>query len=62
MYAPHLAVNVPGGLSIGASELIRPETGTMLMFPAWLSHCVRPYKGTGQRISVAFNFSLAGGT
>jgi len=61
MYAPQLAVNVPGGLSIGASELIRPEAGTMLMFPAWLSHCVRPYRGSGERISIAFNFSLAQG-
>lgn len=61
MYAPQLAINVPGGLSVGASELIRPRAGTMLMFPAWLSHSVRPYRGEAIRISVAFNFSLPQG-
>jgi len=60
MYAPSLAINTPGGLSVGASELIRPKAGNMLMFPAWLSHCVRPYEGNAQRISIAFNFSLPG--
>lgn len=58
MYAPMLAPKVPGGLSTGASELIRPEAGTMIVFPAWLSHSVRPYRGDGVRISVAFNLSL----
>ncbi len=58
MYAPTLAPKVQGGLSTGASELIRPETGSMLLFPAWLSHSVRPYKGDGVRISIAFNLSL----
>jgi len=28
------------------------------MFPAWLLHQVRPYRGTAARISVAFNLSL----
>ena len=58
MYAPSLAPKVPGGLSTGASEMIRPEAGMMVLFPAWLSHSVRPYKGDGVRISVAFNLSL----
>jgi len=58
MYAPHLAMNLPGGLSVGASELLSPRAGLMVMFPAWLSHCVRPYRGKSQRISIAFNFSL----
>ena len=58
MYAPMLAFALPGGLSAGASELIRPRAGLMILFPAWLSHAVRPYKGTRARISVAFNLSL----
>jgi hypothetical protein len=58
MYAPLLAFALPGGLSAGASELIRPRAGLMILFPAWLSHAVRPYKGTRARISVAFNLSL----
>lgn len=58
MYAPHLAFALPGALSVGASELVRPESGMMLLFPSWLSHAVRPYLGDRLRISIAFNFSL----
>lgn len=58
MYAPLLCFATPGGRSVGASELIRPRAGNMLLFPAWLSHGVRPYGGTRVRISVAFNLSL----
>lgn len=58
MYAPHLAFNLPGGLAAGASETISPRAGLMLLFPAWLSHAVRPYRGAAQRVSIAFNFSL----
>ncbi len=58
MYAPLLAFNVPGGHSAGASELISPRSGQMVLFPSWLLHAVRPYLGDRQRISIAFNFSL----
>lgn len=58
MYAPQLAFNVPGGLSVGANEVVRPKAGLMVMFPAWLLHQVRPYKGNAERISIAFNLSL----
>lgn len=57
MLAPLLTIAVPGGESMGASELIRPRTGMMLMFPSWLSHGVRPYRGDGVRISVALNLT-----
>jgi uncharacterized protein (TIGR02466 family) len=58
MYAPLLAFAVPGGQSAGASELIYPKAGQMVLFPSWLAHAVRPYGGEQERISVAFNFSL----
>ena len=57
MYAPHLAFG-SAGLSVGANETIRPRTGRMVMFPAWVLHQVRPYRGTAQRVSVAFNLGL----
>lgn len=57
MYRPDLVPNVPGGPSFGASEMISPAAGNMLMFPSWLSHAVRPYTGDGVRISVAINLS-----
>jgi uncharacterized protein (TIGR02466 family) len=58
MYAPLLAFAVPGGQSAGAAELIRPKAGMLVVFPAWLSHGVRPYRGTAVRISIALNLSL----
>ena len=58
MYAPLLGFAVPGGQSAGASELIRPKSGQMVLFPFWLLHAVRPYRGERERISVAFNLSL----
>jgi uncharacterized protein (TIGR02466 family) len=57
MYRPDLAPAAPGCLSIGASEVISPAAGNMIMFPSWLSHAVRPYTGDGTRISIAFNLS-----
>ncbi len=57
MYAPHLAFG-SAGLSVGANETIRPRTGRMVMFPAWVLHQVRPYRGTAERISIALNLSL----
>jgi uncharacterized protein (TIGR02466 family) len=57
MYAPQLAYG-SAGLSVGANETVRPKAGHLVMFPAWLLHQVRPYKGGAQRISIAFNLSL----
>jgi len=57
MYAPHLAYGKLG-LSVGANETVLPKAGRLVMFPAWLLHQVRPYKGKAQRISIAFNLSL----
>jgi hypothetical protein len=58
MYAPTLAFNCPGGLSVGANEVVVPRPGLMVLFPAWVLHQVRPYKGNAERISIAFNLSL----
>ena len=58
MYAPHLAFNCPGGLSVGGNEVVVPKAGLMVLFPAWVLHQVRPYKGNAERISIAFNLSL----
>jgi uncharacterized protein (TIGR02466 family) len=57
MYAPQLAFGA-AGLSVGANETVRPKAGRLFMFPAWLLHQVRPYRGNAERISVAFNLSL----
>lgn len=61
MLAPDLVPAVPGGPSFGASELVQPSAGDMMMFPSWVSHSVRPYRGDGVRISIAINLWPAGG-
>lgn len=61
MLAPALSFAMPGGQSVGASELVRPRAGLLLMFPSWLSHGVRPYRGDGVRVSVALNLTPSGG-
>jgi len=56
MLAPHLGVAMPGGQTAG--ERVRPKAGRMVMFPSWVMHQVRPYRGTAERISIAFNLTV----
>lgn len=58
MYAPALKFAGEDGASAGGAEIIRPKPGLLFLFPSWLLHQVRPYRGTGTRISIAFNLSL----
>jgi uncharacterized protein (TIGR02466 family) len=58
MYAPMLKFIGEDGASVGGAEIIRPKPGLLFLFPSWLMHQVRPYLGTGLRISIAFNLSL----
>ena len=58
MYARELAILAPGGRPVGANQVVTPKAGQMVMFPAWLLHQVRRYRGKNQRISIAFNLSL----
>jgi uncharacterized protein (TIGR02466 family) len=58
MYAPALTFAGRGGPSLGAAEMLSPRAGMMVLFPSWLQHAVRPYRGNGLRISIAFNLSV----
>ena len=42
----------------GKGREFKPRSGQMILFPSWLLHGVRPYRGEGERISIAFNISL----
>jgi uncharacterized protein (TIGR02466 family) len=35
--------------------VVDPKPGQLLIFPSWLYHYVNPFRGTGERISIAFN-------
>lgn len=47
----------PGNVH-GGKEIIPPEPGVLMLFPAWLYHYVNPYHGEGERISIAFNMNV----
>ncbi len=55
--APTLRYALPGCLSAGGSDFITPVAGTLLLFPSWLVHAVRPFRGAGPRVSVAINLA-----
>ena len=40
-------------------EYIKPEVGTLLMFPAWLRHGVNPFFGEGERRTLSANINVA---
>jgi uncharacterized protein (TIGR02466 family) len=46
------------GFTFGHAMLVEPQAGMLLMFPGWLDHCVHPFFGNGERISVAINIRL----
>lgn len=37
---------------------VRPETGKLMIFPAWVEHYVEPNVTDEERISIAFNISI----
>jgi uncharacterized protein (TIGR02466 family) len=55
MHAPALTYAGEGGQATGPIEWIRPRAGLLVLFPSWLQHQVRTYRGTRERISIAFN-------
>ena len=62
MYAPQFKFAGEDGRSVGSGETIRPKPGLLFLFPSWLFHQVRPYRGKALRISLAFNFGVAAGS
>lgn len=42
-----------------ALRRIRPEVGTLLLFPSYLFHRTLPFRGVGERISISFDLAAA---
>ena len=40
------------------SEYVKPEVGTLIMFPSWLRHGVNPFFGEGERRTFSANFQV----
>lgn len=57
MNTPDLRFRRPGQKPDDHEKWFRPVSGLIVIFPAWLSHAVRPYMGQSNRISIAINLS-----
>lgn len=43
------------GYRTGSALAVDPAAGDFILFPSWVQHYVMPFRGSGERISVAFN-------
>jgi len=57
MNAPDLRFRRPGKSFDHHESAMRPASGRLVIFPAWLSHSVRPYGGKRLRVSIAVNLT-----
>ena len=57
MVAPQLAFRVPGGQTAGMSEIIRPQSGMIVLHPAWQPRGERRYDGSAQRLAIEFDLA-----
>ena len=55
MMAPQYGFRIPGGVSAGQTETIRPATGMILLHPSWQPRGERRFEGTGQRVAIEFD-------
>lgn len=55
MMAPDLGIDIPGNMQ--SFWRLTPKAGRLVLFPSWLLHQVRPYRGNAQRVSIAFNLT-----
>jgi hypothetical protein len=58
MAAPNLAFRIPGGGTAGQVELIRPQSGMIVLHPAWQPRGERLLEGAGPRVAVEFDLSV----
>jgi uncharacterized protein (TIGR02466 family) len=47
------------GFTFGRPLTVEPQPGLVLSFPSWVEHWVHPFRGTGERISIAINVEMA---
>ena len=58
MVAPHLAYRIPGGMAAGSTEAIRPQSGMIILHPAWLPRGERRFDGDYPRVTVEFDLMV----
>lgn len=55
--APQYGFRIQGGQTAGRSEIIRPATGMVLLYPSWQPCGERPFHGPAPRITVEFDLT-----
>jgi len=49
------AARIGAAFSLPAEHWVKPEPGTLALFPSWLWHGTEPFGGSGERLTVAFD-------
>jgi hypothetical protein len=57
MIAPQYGFRMPGGLSAGGREIIRPQTGMIILHPSWVPSGERRFDGPENRIAIEFDMA-----
>ncbi|HXC53683.1 MAG TPA: putative 2OG-Fe(II) oxygenase [Rhizomicrobium sp.] len=57
MVAPGFGFRIPGGLTAGQSEIIRPQSGMIVLHPSWAARGERRYEGDHSRITIEFDLT-----
>lgn len=57
MLAPQYGFRVPNGLTAGQVELIRPQSGMIILYPSWLPRGERRFDGAGTRVTIEFDLA-----
>lgn len=57
MVAPQLSFRIPGGMTAGLIESVRPQTGMILLHPSWQPRGERRFEGAGQRVVIEFDLA-----
>lgn len=58
MVAPQYAFRVAGGGTAGQVEVLRPQTGMIILHPSWLPRGERRFDGATQRVAVEFDLTV----
>ncbi|HZV83396.1 MAG TPA: putative 2OG-Fe(II) oxygenase, partial [Brevundimonas sp.] len=53
------AARIGAAFSLPAEHWVRPEPGTLVLFPSFLWHGTEPFSGPGERLTVAFDLQPA---
>jgi hypothetical protein len=55
MIAPQYGFRIPGGVSAGQVETIRPATGMIVLHPSWQPRGERRFEGANHRVAIEFD-------